>query len=56
MQRPVTMWYAVYEIDGCGTLKAGPWLITEAEEQARDIAGYEGVKNLRLEPTSQSEE
>lgn len=42
-------WWVVYEVAGYGTKKAGPYeTLEEAQIQLRDIAGYEGVFNVRL--------
>jgi hypothetical protein len=54
--RPTDKWFVVYEVEGFGKQKAGPWPILVAEEQARDIAGFEGVSGLRLEVEIPSEE
>lgn len=45
------MYYVCYEVNlGNGTteMKQGPWTRGEAEIQAADIAGYEGITNCRL--------
>jgi len=43
------MHFVEYEVDGFdGVQRAGPYTATEIESQRDDIAGYEGVKNVRI--------
>jgi len=43
------MHFIEYEVEGFGGIqKAGPYSETEIESQRDDIAGYEGVKNVRI--------
>jgi hypothetical protein len=43
------MYFVEYEVEGFpGTQKAGPYSETEVYYQMDDIAGYEGVKNVRI--------
>lgn len=48
-------YYVSYLVDGFGQQVAGPWEIEEAMSQKRDIEGYEGVSNARLEPEEEEE-
>lgn len=51
------MFYVVYEVEGFeGTHKAGPYPLDDIQYQRNDIAGYEGVKNLRVVPADAIEE
>lgn len=54
--RPSDKWFVVYEVEGFGERKAGPYPIVEAEAQAKDIRGYECVSKVRLEVEIKSEE
>lgn len=48
------MYYVEYEVDGFdGIQKAGPYSAGEVESQRFDIAGYEGVKNVRVIPAEE---
>jgi len=51
------MFYVEYEVNGFdGTHKAGPYSQAEIEYQRRDIAGYEGVVNVRVIPAEEKSE
>lgn len=42
------MYFVEYEVDGFpGTQRAGPYSADEVQSQMDDIAGYEGVRNVR---------
>lgn len=44
------MFYVEYEVDGFDGIiqKAGPYSAADVQWQKDDIAGYEGVKNVRI--------
>lgn len=43
------MFYIQYEVEGFpGTQEAGPYSTEEVQYQRDDIAGYEGIKNVRV--------
>lgn len=44
------MYYVEYEVEGFDGIvqKAGPYSSAEVQYQKDDIAGYEGVKNVRI--------
>lgn len=43
------MFFVEYEVEGFpGTQRSGPYSETEVQSQRDDIAGFEGVKNVRL--------
>ena len=43
------MYYVEYEVDGFdGIQKAGPYSAADVQWQKDDIAGYMGVKNVRV--------
>jgi hypothetical protein len=45
------MFYVQYEVEGFpGTQEAGPYSAGEVQSQRDDIAGYEGVKNVKVIP------
>ena len=46
-------WFVKYDVEGFGEQVAGPWDLTEAIPQRDDIAGYEGVSNVRLVPENE---
>jgi hypothetical protein len=48
------MKYVQYQVQGAGIHQAGPYEDHEAEDQLRDIAGYEGVFNAHLIAASDS--
>jgi hypothetical protein len=42
-------YYIQYEVDGFpGIQQAGPYFQSEMQSQFDDIAGFEGVKNVRI--------
>lgn len=42
------MFFVEYEVEGFeGTQRQGPYPAEEVQSQMDDIAGYEGVKNVR---------
>lgn len=40
--------YVLYEVEGFGAQQAGPYSSHEVESQRADIAGFEGVHNVRV--------
>ncbi len=42
--------YKVPAMTGAQLFKQGPWPKARAEEELRDISGYEGVTEARLKP------
>lgn len=51
------MFYVVYEINGFdGEHKAGPYSQADVQYQRDDIAGYEGVFNVRVLPAEALED
>jgi len=45
------MYYVRYEVEGFdGEQQAGPYSADEVESQRQDIAGFEGVFNVRVIP------
>lgn len=44
------MYYVEYEVDGFDGIiqKAGPYSAADVQWQKDDIAGFEGVKNVRI--------
>jgi alpha-beta hydrolase superfamily lysophospholipase len=42
-------WTVRYDVAGHGSQQTGPYTEFEAQDQARDIAGYEGVSNVLVE-------
>jgi hypothetical protein len=50
------MFYVEYEVNGFdGIQKAGPYPANEVQYQKDDIAGYEGVFNVRIIPAEEQE-
>lgn len=50
------MLFVEYEVEGFpGTQKAGPYTEADIQSQRDDIAGYEGVKNVRILKESKDE-
>lgn len=51
------MFYVEYEVHGFdGIQKAGPYSQAEVQSQRDDIAGYEGVCNVRVVPAEAKED
>ena len=51
------MFYVEYEVSGFdGIHKAGPYSQAEVQSQRDDIAGYEGVCNVRVIPAEAKED
>ena len=51
------MFYVVYEVDGFdGVHKAGPYPQSDIKYQRDDIAGFEGVKNVKVVPAEEIDE
>lgn len=51
------MYYVEYEVKGFDGLvqKAGPYSAAEVQSQKDDIAGYEGVYNVKVIPADEAE-
>ncbi len=51
------MFYVEYEVNGFdGIQKAGPYSQAEVQYQRDDIAGYEGVFNVKVIPAEAADE
>lgn len=52
------MYYVEYEVKGFeGVIqKAGPYPASDVQYQKDDIAGFEGVKNVRIVPADEQDE
>lgn len=49
------MFFVEYEVEGFdGLQKAGPYDANEIDSQRNDIAGYEGVVNVRIVPAEEN--
>lgn len=48
------MFYVLYEVEGYpGNQKAGPYSAEDVKYQRDDIAGFEGVTNVRILPLNE---
>ncbi len=51
------MFYVVYEVNGFdGIHKAGPYSQADVQYQRDDIAGYDGVMNVKVVPAEEVDE
>jgi len=51
------MFYVVYEVNGFdGVQKAGPYSQADVQYQRDDIAGFEGVVNVKVVPAEEMDE
>jgi hypothetical protein len=51
------MFYVEYEVNGFdGIQKAGPYSQADVQYQRDDIAGFEGVCNVRIVPAEEQDE
>ena len=41
-------YYVLYEVEGFGAQQAGPYSAADVQSQRDDIAGFEGVCNVRV--------